>query len=508
MKRTYKGVAYRQANDPQSPWIISLVAPAEEILDWAGIPRRTTDPEMAGFQRAFDPARVEKAKKFFDIGVNQSPTSVVIGIHPAPNANAPPVKLTFDNDEASSIRSCALEIDYPGDLNETDVVAYVRGHIAARISRDSAELAEEDVEPEPEDEAIAAEDEDEASVDDTDHASIELGRSLLLRLNERLDDPAWCRNNLDALNDLAKPATVIDGQHRLKGAEKCERGIPFSVCALYPCEWAEQVFQFTVVNYTQKGIPDQFITANAALSLTPIEMKDLTDRLVQAGVHVTEYDLMKVVNFHDRSPFKNLVNLTEKKDHAKIGYKTMVRVAREWFDARHQIFRTFLQYLYPDLSGKGAHKNRVARWREEDWGVFFLDFWSIVYETYADKQSHVPGHHLWDVNDSNLIIAIVLYELQLAFLNHVNAQDETFWQSDSTLSHEARLRELRERWMKRAKIFVQWFPAEFFGEIWKQKSLSVGPGRKALQDCFQQLVITKGGYRYAKCGLVTGQTAG
>ena len=102
----------------------------------------------------------------------------------------------------------------------------------------------------------------------TDGEELELGRSVLSDLADSLDDPAWLEDgdNANAVLDMAKPATIIDGQHRLLGADATERGIPFSVVALVDCPWAEQVFQFTVVNYTAKGIPDQFITANAALS--------------------------------------------------------------------------------------------------------------------------------------------------------------------------------------------------------------------------------------------------
>src|SRR5262249_34526205 len=157
---------------------------------------------------------------------------------------------------------------------------------------------------------------------------------------------------------------------RLLGADATERGIPFSVVALADCPWAEQVFQFTVVNYTAKGIPDQFITANAALSLTKPELDSLKTRLVQANVKIKEYDLMRVVNFDSRSPFSTLINLTEKTNRSLIGYKTMVQVANQWFDAKHQVFNTLLPRLYPEIKGKGQKTKRRERWREGDWGEF------------------------------------------------------------------------------------------------------------------------------------------
>ncbi|HXJ23752.1 MAG TPA: hypothetical protein VMT03_26285 [Polyangia bacterium] len=503
--KTYDGIAYRQATDPGSPWIVSFVAPAEEILEWAGIPRRSSDAEMMGFQRTWDDKRVEKAKRFFEVPLNQSPTAIVVGVHPQPNGNASRPKLTFTSGaEGDTIRHCKLSVPSPAEMDDEAIVSTIRTQIKHRLAR-SPGIDESAEDPVPEDVAVDPENDDDVVVPSAHQ--IELGRSLLMKLDARLDDPTWRAANRDALRDLAKPATVIDGQHRLKGAERCERGVPFAVCALFDCEWAEQVFQFTVVNYTQEGIEDQFITNNAALSLTQKELGDLQDRLVQAGVNVVEYELMKVVHFHDESPFKDLVNLTEKKDRSKIGYKTMVRLAQGWFDAHHQVFRQILPNLYPDIPKKRDHKLRVERWKNQDWGLFFLDFWKTVHDAYRDKASDVPGHFLWEVGHSNLMVAIVLFELQSAFFDHVNGQDEEFFQARSA-EPEAVRRELRDKLQRRAKKFVEWFPPEFFGTTWASKSLSIGPGRKALQDCFTKLITSKGNYGYGKSGLVTGQTAG
>ena len=115
---------------------------------------------------------------------------------------------------------------------------------------------------------LPEEDEDDnAEETDAEEEPIELGRSLIEKLRQQLDNRDWCEQNIDALKHMARPATISDGQHRLGGAGRCERYIPFTVCAIYDCPWPEQIFQFTVVNYTARGIPDQFITANAALCL-------------------------------------------------------------------------------------------------------------------------------------------------------------------------------------------------------------------------------------------------
>ena len=48
---TYQGVAYKQNSDAQTPWIVSFVASAEEIREWASIPRRgKSEDGQIGFQ--------------------------------------------------------------------------------------------------------------------------------------------------------------------------------------------------------------------------------------------------------------------------------------------------------------------------------------------------------------------------------------------------------------------------------------------------------------------------
>lgn len=177
----------------------------------------------------------------------------------------------------------------------------VREQIASRLSAEDDELVDSSLDQSDVDDVensdYDADSESGLQDREASDGEVELGSSILRHLVDHLDDDIWVTRHLDDLSELAKPATIIDGQHRVLGAAAVERNVPFSVTAIVDCAWAEQVFQFTVINYTAKGIPDQFITANAALSLTGSELDSLQDRLVQAGVKVTEYELMRVVHF-------------------------------------------------------------------------------------------------------------------------------------------------------------------------------------------------------------------
>ena len=57
MPYRYEATAYRQATNPESPWLIAFVATAEDLLKWAGIPRRA-EAGLIGFQRTDDAGRV------------------------------------------------------------------------------------------------------------------------------------------------------------------------------------------------------------------------------------------------------------------------------------------------------------------------------------------------------------------------------------------------------------------------------------------------------------------
>lgn len=151
---TYEGIAYRQSTDPNSPLLISFVASAEELLDWAGIPRRgKLEQGQIGFQRTEDESRVLKAKAFFQYSANQSPTAIVIGVHQMATGDEELTKLELFGEEENSIQKCRLTIQIPREVlhfdeNETQtdlthMVELVKSKIAYRVSQDERNPLEE-----------------------------------------------------------------------------------------------------------------------------------------------------------------------------------------------------------------------------------------------------------------------------------------------------------------------------------------------------------------------------
>jgi hypothetical protein len=536
----YEGIAYRQSVMAEAPWTASLVIPAEELLTWAAIPRRT-ESHLLGFQRAATPARVEAAKEFFRIPENQSPTALIVGLNPVDHGR----KFEFEIDPEDmtgrpGVRRCKLRIRLQGwvDADLETLAHQVTDNLRARLQSEPDDSDDEGDDETTMDETDAfrtkarlegfdpggqtderasmsdvvehteeGEDEDDAA--DDLRTEVELGQSVLGKLAHLLEDPEWVLAHEDLVRDLAKPATIIDGQHRVLGAAQCERMIPFAVCALIDCSWPEQVFQFTVVNYTATGIPDQFITANAALSLTGSELRGLEIRLVQAGVKVVEYELMRIVNFDDRSAFYDLVNLAERKDSSKIGYKTMVRIANMWHRGKTPVISaSLLPNLYPDIKGnrRTYRRESLSRWQENDWGDFFIAFWDAVNAVYGSCESHEAGHHLWDVGHSQFTIAIVLHELQAAYMENLAAQDSSFFDVDKDDAAVAKSQLLAKVRNRAETFFGSNLPCEFFAKEWKTKSLSTGAGRIALNDAIGEMVKSRGKWVYANSSLVSGKT--
>jgi hypothetical protein len=132
---------------------------------------------------------------------------------------------------------------------------------------------------------------------------------------------------------------------------------------------------------------------------------------------------LRIVQFDKGSPFFELVNITEKSNPNKIGYRSMVRLARVWYQGKHPAIQQLLQGLYSDISGPKGTKKRIVRWQFADWGIFFKDFWSSAAKTYSDVKGDETQMSLWTPGHSNLLIGVVLEELQEAFLDHLAQQD-------------------------------------------------------------------------------------
>lgn len=475
MKKTYKVLVFKQQED--APTQVAFVAHAGEIMQWAGIPRKS-DELLTGYQRFRDSNRVDQEiVPFFQNAQNCSPTAIIVALR-----------------KDTGIGSCKLLNNQvkPGEIIETDLIIEVD---ESKLTGDSIfEAALEYVNkrlPPTEAENIEGEEEDEedANLDD-DATNVHLGSSTLRQMKLMLDDKSNWQNAgfRNAIIDYTKPAFLIDGQHRASAAAKIGiNGLPFMVCGLYDAPWEEQVFQFTVVNLKQNPIPPSLITSIAALSLTRTEQDRVESRLKQAGVRMKEVTIMSLAAYDERSPFAGMIDMAvgdPKKKGEKLGYGGMRRIANVWYAAS----RTSLTQIANNLYGITSTNTARQRWREDgSWFDLFCAFWNTIRESYDP--------HLWKKGSGQLLIGAHLWALQEVILTQADGQVASHWNLPKTTpdkSEQENIQHRKEILINKLKEVVtttiNYFPEDLWSIKWTKTSQDTTAGRKELVELFQEFV--------------------
>jgi hypothetical protein len=484
---TYAALGFRQQKD--APLQIAFVAFSNEVLTWAGIPRKS-DELLTGYQRFRDPKRIDQEiVPFFQDSHNCSPTALIVALRreagigrcvlePADvtPGQVAPMTLTVELDET------ALETDRVFEA----ALSYVNPRLAGEAPKREGGAASTATEGEADEDEDEEEPEgDEAAAEAETEEDIHLGTETLARMKELLDDRAqWTNPNFRrAIADYVKPAFLIDGQHRVTAAAKFgERGLPFIVCGLFGPAWEEQVFQFTVVNLKPKRIPPALIASIAGLSLTRQEQDRVETRLVQAGVRMTEVMVMSLVAYDERSPFVDAIDMAvggpQERDEL-LGYGGMKRIAKVWFRAS----RTSLAQIAREVFATNSVYKARNRWKTERiWFDFFVAFWSTV-------RDHFPAHLWQKVPDNRLFIGAHLWALQEVLLREADGQVPSHWKLPEALEGvEARSKVLIGKLLEVVTTTLAYFPAEMWTIEWDQTSQDTNAGREELRKVFQRFV--------------------
>ena len=106
----------------------------------------------------------------------------------------------------------------------------------------------------------------------------------------------------------AKPAVIIDGQHRLLAFAALEDEPPLLACAVLGADDLERALHFVVINNKTKRVPSDLVKAIMA-ELTPGRRKTLKERLTKVGITLGDYAVaLDVLNTNERSPFRDLLD--------------------------------------------------------------------------------------------------------------------------------------------------------------------------------------------------------
>lgn len=476
----YDVIAFRQHKD--TPIQVCFVAPANEVIKWAGVPRKK-DELLTGFQRFKDSKRIEKEIiPYLNNSQNSSPTSLIVALRTEHNLGR--CRLLDTNVKAGELPVVTkLLIEIAEDVSDDELFNAALKYVRERLDVPGEDKLEEEIQEqegdELEDEETTEGDEgmaegDEETTED-DEEAIDLGAVTLRKMKELLEDPAnrTNKNFRDAIYEFVKPAFLIDGQHRAFAASKlC---LPFSVCGLYDASWEEQVFQFTVVNLKPKKISPALITSIASLSLTAKERKVVEARLRQAKVRMWEVTVMSKVNYDGQSPFAEKIDMAVGDPETRadrLGYGIMKRVAKEWFRCNRIAFVNIAKSLF-------CTNNMVeARhaWQSDDRGVwfhFFCAFWNEIRMAYSDT--------VWSKGSSRLFIGASLWALQEAILSVLDGNAPGYWKiEDESMLFEERLENLTTKMTEVVSMAVAWFPEELWKYPWEGEIDETSGGRKQL----------------------------
>ena len=469
-----EGYTYRQ--NARAPLTFTFVRGASDVIGWCGVPRKTSDDQM-GYQRHLDPTRKAKISRFFNFPENSSPTSIVLGFYPdstsveifdvdqgdwielpeEPNDGrvGPDIEELLamagagaDAADAAAADAAAPGADAAGADPAPGAAAYREQIRRTRITfEDPADKTVQEIAEEllqrlrerlpavvvdaaaADDDVAAEEEEEEEEEEESDEDNIEFGKTQVTQLIEDLQDPVFVAANEDLIRDLGMPALVIDGQHRLFGAEDIGN-IPFTFVSILDADWEEQVFQFCVINKCAKAVDDDVITSNAALSLTGTELAEVEARLTVAGFNIEKVDIMRRCFIAENAPFHGKVTMPGNdadEDRPLLGSKQIVKLAKNpWRNGKGSFLTEMKKRLYGAGTSAGE---RTLHWKESgDWARAFNLFWDIISKEYAvygnspHEPMKAPGEQHWGLpqGQSNLAKTGCLQAITTAFTNILN----------------------------------------------------------------------------------------
>ena len=476
---SYPVLAFKQ--QAKSPIQVTFVAPAAEIIAWAGVPRKS-DELLTGYQRFIDKARVDQQiVPFFQNPQNSSPTAIIVALRQDSGLGS--CKLAELPQRAGEVIQTILNIEIDDDQIKSDkIFECALAYVNQRVAQDSVS---EETSEESDAEAELDDEEEDDDGDGSDTQTVHLGTETLTKMKELLQDKSnWQNPNFRiAIQDYVRPAFLIDGQHRASaGARIGADGIPFMVCGLYNATWDEQVFQFTIVNVKPKRIPPSLIASIAALSLSRREQQDLSERLEQAGIKMDEVAIMSLVAYDDASPFAQCIDMGVRTNEGKsdrLGYGGMKRVAKVWYRAS----RSSLTQMGKVIVNTNNTSSSRHAWRDKRyWFWAFCDFWKTVRDHYGDA--------LWKKTEGNkLFIGAHLWALQEALLGEADGQLASFWKlPDEGPTEEQRAQELIGRLKEVTITYLAYVPKEIWTISWTKESQDTNQGREDLVKLFRELI--------------------
>jgi hypothetical protein len=468
----YEAFRYQPRTDADQK-ILQFVAPASEIREWAGVPRKAFDYQH-GFQRSLSPQRVTEVSRYFAQDPrNVSPTSVVVGftgdvkLEVLPPRKLPPgardlgeqvlIRVTVpDYSETPVEELTALALKKLEERLSVTTVAEIKADVQTAAAA-AGELQDTDAV----DESFGITAEETAGLDESampDRSYLEDFYAQLLAYSQGLVTWPNDKQLREVLYSIIKPAIIVDGQHRIFGAANISEDLRLSVCALPDATWAESVFQFVVINQKAKPIKPAFLSSIVATSLGTDEIDVVYERLKDSRVDVGRADTMERVNTDPRSPFKGMIDFEVEGTVGFLQFPGMSKLVSEFFH---------IPRSHPVLLPNGLWAGVEGEWIE-----YFFALWTGVRKTLETADPR-----LWmqpsDANPNNLLKIVTLQEVQRFMLDT--------W-ADSRFIKFTTPQEVQTQ----AAGFWEEFPSTFFTDEWRKKGLQTSVGRSILRSALTE----------------------
>lgn len=421
MSTEYPVIDFNQfGSDTEYDRLLLFAAKAKDLAAWAGIPRKGWRIRML-FQRWITEGRERELKDFWRRASTRDeesgqdfvmgPSAIVLAIQGDPTVEDGKIKLDYES-PLDEIGSEAEMLKVLSNL--------VRPKIVERLSDESRAIAEEFHE--------------DPIVDELPDSGHDYVLEFCFQLSQMDKNPEWFieHNEIDqegelpdlitSMESLCRPAIVVDGQHRLWGAQAVDADVYLPVVALTKSDWMDQIYQFVVINEKAQKVQSELLNDIFASSLTPEEQDRMRSNFVRVKVDIEQRIAGVLAGRNPESPFKHMVTLDlpnppESEASAYISQNIIQNLIEggrgSWgWRSDDSFYNEYVKATYPN-------RDEWEDWRKGKWQEYWFAFWSTVRDVYRSKAKSIKGEEfdIWSEEiQSNLTKGVGLKIFQKFFM--------------------------------------------------------------------------------------------
>jgi len=477
----YEAIAFKQTS--RSELTVSFCASANEINIWAGVPQKKNfdNVESSGFQRNIKTERMKSLVSFYSNEKNIIQNPLLCASRNSSNNTKSGVFFFPDETVEGDIRvqkgKVLIKYEDYSTYSLKDILVLFKSTLEERVEK----LNETPLNQALLDQLKSLYYTDSSNTENESNEAerVELESSHITDLWQEISCRIEILNNIeddvedilgfdkDSIISYLLPATIVDGQHRLKGAiahletifskadvqeeienlivsgiepeeatkqltDKYVRNLPIS---LILCDDpAEHVFQFVVVNQKATPINTALLGTIVSTSLSNEELERVSHRLKDADIPLEDSKAVSFATRNPASPFYNLVQTgIAGENSGKLPWtvmKSLVSIIKDLKGAKFfsETDRTDYADVWKrklleksDIVAGETLEEKVENWGSDSgvWKEFFITFWNKIKQDFATEDDPERKNY-WGNTDSNLYNKISLTILIADFFRFIS----------------------------------------------------------------------------------------